>query len=223
MKHSRLLLLATHVTVALACMPALAVAAGIGGGGVPGRPPGSNQPASGGATGSEASTSGSGSPTPLKGVLRLSPAIHRGAGAGRMYTTISVDQLTQKFAKFSSDASVYESGAKQMSAAAQTCSSKAYSVQDQMAAGCTGTESLNQCMNKLYKHCIDTFSGNPTAGPSARNTAAVASRSVARTGGFSTSQFLQTARATASEARALSQTLTQYASQVENNARALAP
>ena len=39
------------------------------------------------------------------------------------------------------------------------CLTKSYSVQDQQAAGCTGTETLNQCMDKLYKYCIGGFRG----------------------------------------------------------------
>jgi hypothetical protein len=39
------------------------------------------------------------------------------------------------------------------------CLTKSYSVQDQQAAGCVGTDTLNQCMDKLYKYCIGGFRG----------------------------------------------------------------
>lgn len=39
------------------------------------------------------------------------------------------------------------------------CLTKSYSVQDQQAAGCAGTDTVNQCMDKLYKYCIGGFRG----------------------------------------------------------------
>jgi hypothetical protein len=39
------------------------------------------------------------------------------------------------------------------------CLTKSYSVQDQQAAGCAGTDTVNQCMDKLYKYCIGGFKG----------------------------------------------------------------
>lgn len=40
-----------------------------------------------------------------------------------------------------------------LSQALTSCSSKKYTVQEQMAAGCMGSDTLNQCMEKLYAHC----------------------------------------------------------------------
>ena len=40
-----------------------------------------------------------------------------------------------------------------------SCLTKSYSVQDQQAAGCAGTDTVNQCMDKLYKHCIAAYKG----------------------------------------------------------------
>jgi hypothetical protein len=39
------------------------------------------------------------------------------------------------------------------------CLTKSYSVSEQQAAGCAGTDTVNQCMDKLYKYCISNFSG----------------------------------------------------------------
>lgn len=39
------------------------------------------------------------------------------------------------------------------------CLTKSYSVQDQQTAGCAGTDTVNQCMDKLYKYCIGSYKG----------------------------------------------------------------
>ena len=39
------------------------------------------------------------------------------------------------------------------------CLTRSYSVQDQQAAGCAGTDTVNQCMDKLYKYCIAAYKG----------------------------------------------------------------
>jgi len=41
----------------------------------------------------------------------------------------------------------------------KNCLTKSYSVQDQQSAGCAGTDTVNQCMDKLYKHCIGGYKG----------------------------------------------------------------
>lgn len=41
----------------------------------------------------------------------------------------------------------------------KNCLAKSYSVQDQQAAGCAGTDTVNQCMDKLYKYCIGSYKG----------------------------------------------------------------
>ena len=41
----------------------------------------------------------------------------------------------------------------------KNCLAKSYSVQDQQAAGCAGTDMVNQCMDKLYKYCIGSYKG----------------------------------------------------------------
>jgi len=39
------------------------------------------------------------------------------------------------------------------------CLNKSYSVQEQQAAGCAGNDTVNQCMNKLYKYCMGGYKG----------------------------------------------------------------
>ncbi len=34
------------------------------------------------------------------------------------------------------------------------CSKKTYTTEDQKAAGCTGTDTLNQCSHKLFRQCV---------------------------------------------------------------------
>lgn len=41
----------------------------------------------------------------------------------------------------------------------KNCLAKSYSVQDQQAAGCAGNDTVNQCMDKLYKYCIGSYKG----------------------------------------------------------------
>jgi hypothetical protein len=157
---------------------------------------------------------------PLKGEIRLSPGMHAG---GMRVLHVSFDMLNQRFTEFSGSAKSYEGGAKAMPEIAKACSAKAYSVQDQIAAGCTSNEALKQCMDKLYKHCIETYSsgggsfprlgtdiqGNPIGG--------------GQIASFSTKQFQQSAQTVAAQARALSQLLGQYANEVEQTAKALVP
>ncbi len=38
---------------------------------------------------------------------------------------------------------------------AKTCSNKTYTTEDQKQAGCLGTDTLNQCSQKLFRHCFD--------------------------------------------------------------------
>lgn len=39
------------------------------------------------------------------------------------------------------------------------CSTANYSVQDQQAAGCKGSDTLDQCHEKLFNHCVSTSGG----------------------------------------------------------------
>jgi hypothetical protein len=127
--------------------------------------------------------------------------------------------LNQKFTEFSGNAKSYESGAGTMTEVViKQCSEKGYTVQDQKAAGCTGNESLNQCMEKLYKHCVNTYSVPGYTYPSFGR-----DQTPGRLPGFSTQQFLQSAKTSAAQARAISLLLNQYANEVEQKAKSLVP
>lgn len=167
---------------------------------------------------------------PLKGDIRVTPAPQRG---GRpIVAQVSFSQLDQKLTEFRGGAQSYEQGSQRLLAVKKTCTDKAYTVQDQKAAGCTGTDTMNQCMDKLYKHCVQTYSTPATQLPGSSGVGGLAIDGAsgpplpgtgAQIPGFSTKDYLQNAAATATRARALSQMLTQYAFQVEQNAKALAP
>lgn len=42
---------------------------------------------------------------------------------------------------------------------AKDCSKQTFTTQDQKAAGCTGTDTLNQCSQKLFRHCVSSGHG----------------------------------------------------------------
>lgn len=164
---------------------------------------------------------------PMKGELRLSPGDLR-----LVVMQSSIEALTQEFNKLSGDAKAYESMAKGIPEMAKQCSAKAYSVQDQAAAGCSASDTVAQCSDKLLKHCLANFKG--TSLPGGIGLPGGSTRGVpygtpggSATGsgkiGFSLQEFQQKAGATAAEARALSQSLSAYANQVEQNAKKLAP
>lgn len=164
---------------------------------------------------------------PLKGEMRVSPGDLR-----LVVMQTSIDALTKDFNKLSGDAKAYESMAKGIPEMAKQCSTKAYGVQDQAAAGCSASDTVAQCSDKLLKHCLANYkaaslpggvglpggsvAGVPMKGPGGSNSGSFKI-------GFSIQEFQQKAGATAAEARALSQLLSAYASQVETNAKKLAP
>lgn len=39
----------------------------------------------------------------------------------------------------------------------QSCANKSYSVQDQQNAGCLGSDTVDQCTNKLLRHCLSRY------------------------------------------------------------------
>ncbi len=162
---------------------------------------------------------GAKSPAPLKGNLRLSPNAKLRVGHMLKALQVKLEQLNQKFATMNSDAAVYELGMQLMPNITKECSSKAYTVQDQMAAGCKGSDTVDQCTDKLYKHCVATFATSGFSMPSIPGAPA--------TGGgipsYSTQQFKQAALKTASEAHALSQMLNLYANQATQNANSFTP
>lgn len=155
---------------------------------------------------------------PLKGEIKLNP------GSVRATTVrpaqVKFEQINKQFAALSGHAQTYEAGVGVMPSIQKSCSTKAYSVQDQKAAGCTGSESLDQCMDKLYKHCVATWSGStPGLGVGSPVPGGASGGGVS----VSTKKFKDAAQASAAQARALSQMLSQYALQAEQNAKSFSP
>ena len=171
-------------------------------------------------TGSGQAPAGGAAAAPLKGEIRLTPGMHPG---GMRVVHVSFDTLTQKYTEFSGSAKTYEAGAQAMPGIAKACSAKAYTVQDQVAAGCTSNETLKQCMDKLYKRCIETYSTSGASIPSFGTNIYGQSIGGGQIPGFSTKQFQQSAQTAAAQARSLSQLLGQYANEVEQTAKALVP
>ena len=175
------------------------------------------------ATGGVPPSPGSTQPAPLKGVIHLSTGARRAAPFKKRLPAVTLDQLNQKFTAFSGNAKNYETGAEAMPGIAETCASKAYSVQDQIAAGCKGTDTLDQCQEKLYKHCIETYSVPAVDLPTGGIQPLQGGSGGTHLPGFSTKGFQLSAQATSAEARALSQLLSRYANEVDLNAKALVP
>jgi hypothetical protein len=155
------------------------------------------------------------SATPLKGEMRVSPG-----GLQLSGVKTNIEALSKDFGKFAGNAKAYEFMAGGIPEMVKQCSSKAYSVQDQAAAGCTANDTVAQCSSKLLKHCLANYKGNAISTdfglPGRTNTGSVKV-------GFSIQEFQQSAAAAAAGARALSQSLNLYATQVENSAKALVP
>jgi hypothetical protein len=175
------------------------------------------------ATGGVPPSTGSTQPAPLKGVIHLSTGARRAAPFQKRLPAVTLAQLKQKFADLSGNAQKYESGASAMPDVAQQCATKAYSVQDQIAAGCKGTDTLDQCKEKLYKHCIETYSVPAVDLPTGGIQPIQGGSGGTHLPGFSTKEFQQSAQAASAQARALSQLLARYANQVDANAKALVP
>lgn len=161
---------------------------------------------------------------PLKGIVKLTPALRMRAKARKIHLTVKLEQLRKQFAQMDRMAQEYEMGVATMPEIQKQCADKSYSIQDQMNAGCNGNETLNQCMEKLVAHCIANFStpgvaigglsGQKIWGTNVGGTEGVSIPSV------SVESFRQAAKQTAAQAKALSQKLKQYAGQAESNANA---
>ncbi len=151
---------------------------------------------------------------PLQKPIQLAPAVKMRTKAPKLMLPVHLEQLEQQFYDMAGKAQEYEVGVATMPEIQKECAEKSYSVQDQMAAGCSGNETLNQCMEKLVHHCIETFS---TPGISWGGVGPIPAGS---TPTFSTQSFREAAGQTAAKARALSQKLQQYATQAERNAAA---
>lgn len=160
--------------------------------------------------------------TPLKNEIRLGTGMSK--HIVQIVAQVNFNMLNQQYTEFSGNAKKFEGGVKAMPGITKECTNKAYSVQDQKNAGCTGNDTLNQCMDKLYKHCVKNFSSSGLSIPGGGyNPVTGQQYGGGEIPGFSTAQFLQSAQTTAAQARALSQQLSQYANQVEQNAKALVP
>ena len=160
---------------------------------------------------------------PLKNEIRLGSGMNN-KHIIQIVAQVNFNMLNQQYTEFSGNAKKFESGAKTMSGITKECANKAYSVQDQKAAGCTGNDTMNQCMDKLYKHCVKNFSSSGYSLPGGGYNPVTGQKyGGGEIPGFSTAQFLQSAQTAAAQARALSQQLGQYANQVEQNAKALVP
>lgn len=181
-----------------------------------------NMPSSGHSRTANRSTFNSDKTTQRRGAVRLSPeAIHRNNATSFFQTNL--DKLQKIFKKFSNDAASYESEAKLMLDVEKTCSTKSYSVQDQNAAGCTGSETLDGCMQKLYKYCIANYSISKDISLPGPIGPGLNRSTINITNSFSTNQFKKSALDTEAQARALSHMLSLYADEVEKNARSLVP
>jgi hypothetical protein len=159
---------------------------------------------------------------PLKGDLRpLNTGTARAAQPRLAMPPTSVETLTKKFYEFASKAKSHEHMTKSAPNIAEQCASKSYNVQQQAAAGCTASDTVAACTDKLMKHCIANFSDVATL-PGVGVGTMRGSQGGGQIG-FSTKQYLQLSQTTAAEARALGVLLNQYANQVEQNAKALIP
>ena len=134
--------------------------------------------------------------------------------ARRPTLPIHLEQINQLYYDMAAKASEYEAGTAFIPEIQKMCAEKSYSVQDQVAAGCSGNETLNQCMEKLVHHCFETFS---SAGISWGGVGPIPAGS---TPTYSTQAFREAAEQTAAKARTLSQKLQMYATQAERNAAA---
>lgn len=146
-----------------------------------------------------ASTAPGSAAEPLKGEIRMSPGKLR-----PISMPITLDGLNQRFTEFSRKATGYEYGATARTRIARQCAGKAYTVQDQRAVGCTGSDTVDQCMDKLYHHCLTT-----TSNPGGRD--------------VTTQEFQASAQAAALEARSLSRMLNQFADQADQAVKTLVP
>jgi hypothetical protein len=167
-----------------------------------------------------------GAPTLNRGEVRVN------AGDLRLIAVqTNIAALTKEFDKLSGDAKAYEAMAKAIPGMAQACAAKAYGAQDQAAAGCTGGDTVAQCADKLLKHCMANYKGTSLSIGIGMPGGEIKGVPIAVAGnanrgikvGFSLQEFQQKATAAAAEARALSQQLAAYASQVELNAKKVLP
>jgi hypothetical protein len=157
---------------------------------------------------------------PLQKPIRLAPAVKMRAKTPKLMLPVHFEQLANQYHELAGKAQEYEVGAAMMPEIQKACAEKSYSVQDQAAAGCNGNETLNQCMEKLVRHCISNYTAGGGLSWGGINILGTEVAPGGSTPTFSTEAFREAASQTAVKARALSQKLQQYATQAERNAAA---
>lgn len=141
---------------------------------------------------------------PLKSEIRVSSGTLRGS---TLSLPVSLDGLHERLQKFQSGpAANYQRMAGALSRVAENCASKTYSVAEQKAAGCAGSDTVDQCGAKLYRRCLDTNTSPVREGKD-----------------FTRAQFQDSAKGAAAEAQAMSEILARYAAQAEQAAKTFAP
>ena len=91
------------------------------------------------------------SPAPLQGVMRLNPSKFGARAAGA--PTVSVQSIQD--ACLAIDKNRYAQLLRDIQSKEDFCASASYSIADQRAAGCRGTDTDEQCQMKLYVNCMD--------------------------------------------------------------------
>ncbi len=130
-----------------------------------------------------------------------------------MYILVKRSELEELFDALDGAAGSYEKGIDTVAKIQKHCAEKSYSIPDQTAAGCHGNETLDQCMEKLVHHCLETY--RPSLPSRDQNFAPGHSRAP-RT----LEESRNAARETATKAKALSEKLADYARQAEQHANA---
>jgi|MudIll2142460700_1097286.scaffolds.fasta_scaffold38301_2 hypothetical protein len=86
---------------------------------------------------------------PLKGPIQLEPSKVKKLSKPDP-PEVKVSQVKDAYEKWGP----YELSLGYIKMHMKTCSTKAYSVQDQQAAGCKGSDTVEQCMEKLFDFCM---------------------------------------------------------------------
>ncbi|MEZ4601468.1 MAG: hypothetical protein R2940_16895 [Syntrophotaleaceae bacterium] len=157
---------------------------------------------------------------PMQKPIKLDQAAKMRTVAPKLVLPVHFEQLASQYHELAGKAQEYEVGVAMMPEIQKACAEKSYSVQDQAAAGCNGNETLNQCMEKLVRHCIANYAAGGGISWGGINIGGTEVAPGGSTPSFSTESFRKAAEETAAKARALSQKLQQYASQADRNAAA---
>ncbi len=90
-------------------------------------------------------------PAPLGGVMRLNPSKFGARAAVDPSLLVSGIQA----ACSAVDPNRYTQLLRNIQNKEDSCTAASYSVEDQRAAGCSGTDTVDQCQTKLYNNCMD--------------------------------------------------------------------